>query len=211
MTQSKAFFTGILGVLLFALTTIIASFLHPNYNPVAQFISELYAVDAPNADFIRYYLYIPSGIALFLFAVFAIQETPKSALSTLGFSGIGIGYGLGTVICGIFNCDAGCNPNFINPSLNQIIHNFVGFLTYLIVPFSILFIAIASKKWKNAGFFSNSGFALAAISFVFFMVLNADFESPYKGLIQRVIEGSILLWIACCSFYILKSKRNAIA
>jgi hypothetical membrane protein len=77
MTPSKTFLTGISGVLLFALTTIIAGIVHPNYNPVAQFISELYAVDAPNADFIRYYLYIPSGILLLLFALFAIKEMPN--------------------------------------------------------------------------------------------------------------------------------------
>lgn len=206
MTPSKTFLTGISGVLLFALTTIIAGIAHPNYNPVAQFISELYAVNAPNADFIRYYLYIPSGILLLLFGLFAIKETPKSLLAIFGFLGIGFGYGLGTVICAVFNCDAGCNPDFISPSLSQIIHNFISFLTYLVVPFSILFVGIASQKWKNATSFSYWSFLLAALSFCFFIVLNTDFQSPYKGLIQRVIEGSILLWIALCSLYVSKNK-----
>ena len=211
MTPSKTFLTGISGVLLFALTSIIAGITHPNYNPVAQFISELYAVDAPNANFIRYYLYIPSGILLLLFALFAIKKTPKSILATFGFLGIGFGYGLGTVICAVFNCDAGCNPDFISPSLSQIIHNFMGFLTYLTVPFSILLVAIASQKWKNATFFSNVSFLLAALSFGFFIVLNTDLQSPYKGLIQRVIEGSILLWIILCALYVSKNKQHATA
>ena len=209
MTKSKTFITGITGSLLFVLTTIIAGIQYPNYNYISQFISELYAVDAPNADFIRHFLYIPSGLLLFLFSVFALKETEKSIPGSLGLLGIGIGYGLGTVICGFFNCDAGCNPDFVNPSASQLIHNLTGFLTYLVVPPSIGLVAIASRKWKNAVSFSNSSFILAALSFCFFILLNANLQSPYKGLIQRIIEGSILLWIALCSLYVLKNRQNA--
>lgn len=206
MIQSKAFITGVIGVFTFILTTIIAGLFYPNYSHTTQFISELYAVDAPNADSIRYCFYLPSGVALFLFGVFALQETPKSILGTFGFLGIGMAYGLGTVICAIFNCDAHCNPDFISPSISQIIHNFAGFLTYLIVPFSILFVAIAVRKWKNAASLSVLSFVIAAVCFVFFVFLNA---APFKGLIQRIIEGSILLWIISCAVYIHKNKRNA--
>jgi len=208
MTQSKAFWTGISGVTLFTLTTIIAGFFHSNYSPISQFISELYAVNAPNANFIRYTFYIPSGILLFLFGIFVQQEVPKSSLATLGFLGVGVSYGLGTVICGIFNCDAGCNPEFINPTLSQLVHNLTGFLTYCTVPFAILCVAIASLKWKNATSFTNLSFVVALVSFGFMLVLNSNLESLYKGLIQRVIEGSILIWIVLCSLYISKVKQQ---
>jgi hypothetical protein len=208
MVKSKAFWTGIIGVLLFVLTTIIGGFLHPNYSHTSQFISELYAVDAPNADSLRYIGYIPSGIFFFLFSIFAIVETPKSIQRAVGFLGIGFGYGLGTVVCGFFTCDAGCNPEFINPSLSQLIHNLMGFVTYCIVPVSILLIAMASRKWKNSTSFSNISFVLAIISFCFVVLLNTNLHSPYKGLIQRVIEGSILIWIALCSFYFIKNKES---
>lgn len=149
MIKSKAFWTGIIAVFLFVFTTIVGGNLHPNYNHISQFISELYAVDAPNADALRYYGYIPSGVLFFLFSIFAILETPKSALRAIGFLGVGFGYGLGTVVCGFFTCDAGCNPDFINPSLSQMIHNLVGFLTYCIVPVSIFLLALDSRKWKT--------------------------------------------------------------
>jgi hypothetical protein len=207
MIQSKAFWAGILAVLLFVSTTIMGGFLHPGYNHTSQFISELYAVDAPNADMLRYYGYIPGGILFFLFSILSISETPKSFLKTLGFVGVGFGYGIGTVICGFFTCDTGCNPQFINPSLSQMIHNLMGFVTYSIVPVSIFLIAIASRKWANSLAFSNISFILALLSFIFVGLLNADLQSPYKGLIQRIIEGSILLWITACSLYLAK-KRN---
>lgn len=208
MVKSKAFWTGIVGVFLFVLTTIIGGFLHPNYSHTSQFISELYAVDAPNADSLRYIGYIPSGIFFFLFSIFAIVETPKSIQRAVGFLGIGFGYGLGTVVCGFFTCDAGCNPEFMNPSLSQLIHNLMGFVTYCIVPVSILLIAMASRKWKNSTSFSNISFVLSIISFCFVVLLNTNLHSPYKGLIQRVIEGSILIWIALCSFYFIKNKES---
>lgn len=207
MINSKAFWTGIIGVFLFIFTTIIGGFLQPNYNHTSQFISALYAVDAPNADVLRYYGYIPSGALFFLFSIFAIIETPKSFLRAVGFLGIGFGYGIGTIVCGFFTCDAGCNPKFINPTLSQMIHNLMGFVTYCIVPVSIFLIAMVSRKWQNGVVFSNISFILAFISFCSVGLLNANLHSPYKGLIQRIIEGSILVWIAICSYYLLKNKE----
>lgn len=201
MQKQLVFWTGILGVLLFVFTTIIGGFFHPNYNHFSQFISELYAVDAPNADLIRFFGYFPSGILFILFTVLAQKVTPQSRLKSMGFFGIIAGYGFGTIICAIYNCDAGCNPRFINPSLSQIIHNLMAMITYLIVPFSIVLIAIASTKWKNNIQFSRISFLIFAISFTFFIVLNFNLDSPYKGLIQRIIEGSILFWIVYGSFY----------
>lgn len=205
MLRSKAFWTGILGVSLFVATTIIGGFLHPNYSHTSQFISELYAIGAPNADSLRYYGYIPSGIMFMLFAIFAIKETPKSVAATSGFIGLGLGYGFGTIICGFFTCDAGCNPEFLNPTLSQIIHNLIGFLTYLVVPVTLFIISFSVRNWKNGLAFSNWGIALAFISFCFVWILNADLTSPYKGLIQRIIEGSILFSIVIFALYISKN------
>ena len=201
MQKKIVFITGISGVLLFVFTTIIGGFFHPTYNHFSQFISELYAVDAPNADLIRFFGYLPSGILFMLFSILAQKVTPKSSLKSMGFLGIALGYGFGTIICAIYNCDAGCNPQFINPSVSQLIHNLMGMTTYLIVPISILLIAIASTKWKNSSQFTLVSFLIFAISFTFVVVLNVNLDSTYKGLMQRIIEGSILFWIAYGSFY----------
>jgi hypothetical protein len=201
MQKTIIFWTGILGVLLFVFTTVIAGFLYPTYNHFSQFISELYAVDAPNADLIRFFAYLPSGVFFILFALLAQNGTPKSRLKSIGFVGIAIGYGFGTIICAIYNCDAGCNPQFINPSVSQVIHNLMGMITYLIVPISIVFIAIASRKWTNSAQFTVISYLIFAISITFVVVLNLNLDSAYKGLIQRIIEGSILFWIAYGSFY----------
>lgn len=201
MQKTYLFWTGILSVLLFVITTIIAGFFNPDYSHLSQFMSELYAINAPNADLVRYFGYLPSGILIIIFSFLAQKMTPKSRSKLIGFLGIIIGYGFGTIICAIFNCDTGCNPNFINPSLSQIIHNLMGMITYLIVPFSILLIAIDSRKWENSSQYTLISFILFAVSFTFVVILNLNLDSPYKGLIQRIIEGSILFWIANSAFY----------
>ncbi|TRX16422.1 DUF998 domain-containing protein [Flavobacterium franklandianum] len=201
MQKNIIFWIGNLGVLLFVFTTVIAGFFNPSYNHFSCFISELYAVDAPNADLIRFYGYLPSGVFFILFALLAQKATPKSRLKSMGFLGMILGYGFGTIICAIYNCDTGCNPKFINPSLSQIIHNLMGMLTYLIVPFSILLIAIASRSWKNSFQYTLISYIIFGISFTFVVVLNLNLDSQYKGLIQRIIEGSILFWIVYGEFY----------
>lgn len=213
MTKSYVFWTGIGSVSLYVLTTIIAGFFYPDYSHNRQFISELYAVDAPNANAIRFLGYFPSGILFIIFSLLARKKTPKSRLSAIGFLGIELGYGFGTIICVLFNCDAGCNPKFINPSLSQIIHNLMGLITYLVVPFSILLIAIASLKWKNSLKYTFTSGLVFIISLLFFIILNLNLDSPYKGLMQRIIEGSILLWIAYGAYHfsnkILSTKRKS--
>ena len=208
MKQKLSYWTGIISVLLFVFTTIIAGFNYSNYNSISQFISELYAVNAPNADIIRYYFYLPSGILFLLFAFFSNASLPKSKLKTTGLILIGFGYGFGTILCSIFNCDMECNPKFINPSISQIIHNLMGMITYFIVPIGILLIAIASKKWDKATIFTGFSYSIAFLSFIFVILLNANITSPLKGLFQRIIEASILIWIVVCSIYINKNLIN---
>jgi len=203
--KKSAFNFGLLGVILFIITTIIAGIVYPNYNHVSQFISESYAADAQYANVLRFYGFIPSGICIILFSIFSHQSFPKSDLKTISLLGIGLGYGLGTIICGLFNCDAGCNPEFINPSVSQIIHNLSGMLTYFIVPISILCFGIASRKWHNSALLSNISILIAIFSFSFVILLNQNLDSNYKGLIQRIIEGSILLWIV---YIAIASKKS---
>ncbi len=191
--------TGILGVFLFVATTVIGGFSHPNYSHISQFISELYAVDAPNADVLRFYGYIPSGVCILLFSFFLHAVLPKSKGTTIGCILFGFFYGFGTILCSIFTCDAGCNPKLIDPSLSQFIHNGIGLLTYLFVPIALLCIGISNRSKL---FFSNYTIATAVFSFLLVFVL--DVQSPLKGLIQRLIEGSFLLWMVYCSMNAFK-------
>ena len=189
-----------LGLTLFTITTIIAGYLYPDYSHISQFISESYAIDAKYGFYLRWLGFIPSGIFLSLFFFYAWKIQPKSIFSDIGMFGFIILYGLGTIICSIFYCDKGCNPENINPSLSQIIHNIIGGLFYLCLPLLYLFIFIASNKWKNKKLFSHVTLFLTFFSLILIIILFKDFQSYYKGLYQRMIEGTLLLWIIFLSY-----------
>lgn len=208
MERKMLFWSGIVGVCLFVLTTIVSGYCYPNYQHGSQFISELYAVDAPNANLIRYGGYLPSGLLFLLFSIFGMREKPQSKTKTLGFLGVGFGYGFGTVICSIFNCDAGCNSEFIDPSLSQIIHNLMGLMTYLIVPFSTFIITLDFRKNQQSHPFVKYGILLSVLGFIFVILLNLNLDSPYKGFIQRIIEGAILTWIVLYAVYNSPNKKQ---
>lgn len=186
MKTKALFWSGFCGCLLFTATTVIGSVLHPGYDSVSQFISELYASGAPYADALRFYGYLPSGVLFMVFAFLLHSVLPKSAGTTLGCLLFGFGYGFGTVICSIFNCDAGCNPEFVNPSLSQFIHNLMGMLTYLLVPIGIFGIGIGLGRQKNKPFLMHLSIAAAIVGFPFMLLLNVSLQSDYKGLVQQI-------------------------
>lgn len=189
-----------LGLILFTFTTIIAGYLYPDYSHISQFISESYAIDAKYGFYLRWLGFIPSGIFLSLFFFYAWKIQPKSIFSDIGMFGFIILYGIGTIICSIFYCDKGCNPENINPSLSQIIHNIIGGLFYLCLPLLYLFIFIASNKWKNKKLFNHITLFLTFFSLILIIILFKDFQSYYKGLYQRMIEGTLLLWVIFLSY-----------
>ncbi len=195
---------GLIGCFLFIITTIIGGYLFPNYSHISHLISESYAVDAPYNFQIRFFGYIPSAIFTGIFVLYFNSKTPKSSLKTLACILILISYSFATLICAIFNCDAGCNPNFVNPSLSQVIHNLSGSITYLIMPFAILLIGLEFKKFGDSNFYKTCIF-LFLISLFFIIILFNNFDSVYKGLIQRVIEITFILWFVFATKALKKS------
>lgn len=199
MSKLSTFF-GVLGVLFFVGTTIISGNLYPNYNHISQMISESYAIDAPYNEPLRYYGYIPSGMLILLFSYFSYKSLPKNTLGLFGFMSFGLAYGFGTIVCSIFNCDAGCNPKLINPSISQFIHNITGMLTYLLVPITLLIIGTYLNVYKELKSISIITFLFAGLIILFLVLFMGALETNYKGLLQRLLEGTILTWILVMSF-----------
>lgn len=202
MKTNTIFWFGILGVLFFVITTLVGGFLFPNYSHIQQLISESYATGTVNGFYLRAFGYFPSGLFLTLFSFLAIRVLPKSKLTTIGFLGLGIFYGIATIIVSIFPCDEGCNPEFINPSVSQIIHNISGGLTYMIVPICLVLIGINAKHWKNGNLISKLSIFCGILAIVFIIVLINNPNGNYIGLYQRIVESAILFWVVNCALYI---------
>ncbi len=208
MNKSLLSFTGILGVTLFCMAAILGSFQFEDYNPISQYISETYATGTPYGKALRYFGYIPSGILLFIFSLAAPWKLPKSNLIKGGFWGLAVFYGLATIVVSVFPCDTGCNKEFIDPSISQIIHNLAGALTYLFVPLSILLIGLGLRQFKNYSRLSTIALVCAGIAILFVGLLTTDPLTPYAGLYQRLVEGSFVMWVVFCAFEIKKGEKS---
>ena len=207
MNNKLLFFIGILGVTLFGVASFLGGFQFDHYDPISQYISETMAVDTPYGKSLRYFGYIPSGILLTIFAFVGFKKLPKSNLTKIGFWGLGIFYGMATIVIAIFPCDKGCNKELVNPSISQLIHNLTGLLTYIFVPVSIIIIGIGLRKSKNYQDLSKIGIISGIICIVFVGLLT-DPLTNYAGLFQRIIEGIFIIWIIACSIYIKRGAQS---
>jgi hypothetical protein len=207
MNGKTIFWIGILGVTLFSVASIIGGFQFDDYNPLSQYISETYAIDTPYGKALRYFGYIPSGLLLTIFAFLGLREFPKSNLIKIGFWGLGIFYGLATIIVGIFPCDKGCNKELIDPSISQLIHNLTGLMTYIIVPLSIIAIGIGLRQLKTHYGLSKIAIFCGLNCILFIGILLSDPLTEYAGLYQRLIEGTFIIWIIACSLFIKSSNQ----
>ncbi|MEO8934667.1 MAG: DUF998 domain-containing protein [Xanthomarina sp.] len=206
MNKNNTFWLGILGVLFFIIPSILGGFQFENYSHIQQYISESYAVNAPYGIYIRLFGFIPSGIFIMLFSFSTLKCLPKDKLLHIGLKGFAFLYGFGNVLVGIFPCDVGCNKEMIDPSFSQLIHTLSGALTYTFVPICLLFIGFSAKAWTHGKTMMFLSIICGIITLGFGFLLSSNPLGEYLGLYQRIIEGSILLWITTFAFYIKKLK-----
>ena len=206
MNNKLTFLIGIVGASLFIISSILGGLLIDNYSIISQYISESYAIDTEYGMVLRTFGYIPSGIFIAVFCFTGVRFFTPTKLLNIGFYGIGLFYGLATVVVGMFPCDSGCNKDFIDPSTSQLIHNFMGLLTYLFVPVLIILIGLELKKIEKNTVFYLQSIVLGVISFLFVSVLFLNSNSKYIGLYQRIIELVFILWVVFCAIAIKNEK-----
>ncbi len=206
MNNKLTFLIGIVGASLFIISSILGGLLIDNYSIISQYISESYAIDTEYGMALRTFGYIPSGIFIAIFCFTGVRFFAPTKLLNIGFYGIGLFYGLATVVVGMFPCDSGCNKDFIDPSTSQLIHNFMGLLTYLFVPVLIILIGLELKKIQKNTVFPLQSIVLGVISFLFVSVLFLNSNSKYIGLYQRIIELVFILWVVFCAIAIKNEK-----
>jgi hypothetical protein len=207
MSRTITYWLGILGALFFVVPAILGGFQFEEYSHISQFLSETYAVDAPYNNQLRFFGYLPSGIMLTLFAFFAPKYLPKSKLIKISFWLFAIFYGLGTVMVAIFNCDAGCNRELIDPSISQIIHNLSGGLTYLVVPFVVITIGVKARSWTNSRSYATTTLVCGVIALIFAWLMMANPNGPFIGLYQRLVEGALLFWVVRTAVFIKNENK----
>lgn len=209
MNNKTIFLIGVIAIILFISSSFIGGLLIDNYSITSQYISETYAVDTEYGLWLRIIGYIPSGVLFALFCFLGIKYFPSSRLIKMGFLGVGIFYGIGTIIVSIFPCDSGCNPEYINPSISQVIHNLSALAIYAFVPISIIITGIGLRKFLHYKVLSFTSIVLGILSAGFVFLLISGLKSEFVGLYQRIIELLILIWIFICALKIKKAGNNS--
>jgi hypothetical membrane protein len=202
MKNRIIFIIGITGVILFTISCIIGGLLIENYSITRQYISETFAVDTKYGIMLRIFGHIPSGILFTIFSIYGYKYFSPANLTKIGFYGLGLFYGIGTIVVSIFPCDSGCNSEFVDPSTSQVIHNFTALLIYTFVPISIIITGIGLKKFPKYRNLSIIALALGILSILFVYLLISELNSNFGGLYQRIIELLILTWIITCALKI---------
>lgn len=205
MSGKVALITGLLGVAWLVAMVVVGGASWEGYDHVAQYISELGADGAPYGWEVSWLGFLPIGILICAFAVFAWMAAPRSVLATLGFVGVFL-FSIGYVGSAFFPCDFGCRPD--NPSYSQVMHELVGLSGYLFAPLTLLLLGLAARKWLDAGWLSIFSFVVAVTAFVGLGGL-MDPTAPQVGLYQRVLEASMLGWVVACSLYLGLQKKTA--
>ncbi|MGY0392194.1 DUF998 domain-containing protein [Bizionia sp. KMM 8389] len=208
MNNKTIYAIGVIGIIIFVSTCAIGGLLIENYSITSQYISETYAIDTIYGLWLRILGYIPSGILFTLFCFLGIKYFPASKLIKIGFLGVGLFYGIGTIIVSIFPCDSGCNPEYINPSISQVIHNASALFVYTLVPISIVIAGIGFRKFEKYKRLSISSVVLGMLSAGFVVLLMSNLESDFLGIYQRIIELLILTWIFACALKIKHATHN---
>ena len=202
MNNKRVSNLGYIGISLLLFTIFFGGLLIENYDVKNQFISESYAIDTKYGFFLRLLGYIPSGIIITLFYFHGEKYLEPNLIVKIGLYGIGLFYGLGTTVTGIFPCDTGCNKELVNISSSQIIHNIAALLMYLFVPFFIILIGLAIRKTKI--WFSVKSILLGLISSILVYLFGLNLLVEYAGLYQRAIEIIFALWTILCAYEIKK-------
>lgn len=204
MSNKLVAYIGILGVSLFAIAAIVGPLLIEDYSVVSQYISESFAVDTRYGTYLQYLGYVPSGILLTMYCFSAPKKFPSSKLVVAGFFGLALFYGMGTILVGLFPCDAGCPTDVMDSSLAQLIHNAVASLTYIFFPISLMGIGLGLKKTENYNRLSQISIVTGIVSGMFIFALFSNPESGYRGILQRIIETCFIVFIVSSALRITK-------
>jgi hypothetical protein len=125
------------------------------------------------------------------------MAAPPSVTARLGFAGLAI-FAIGYIGSAFFPCDYGCRPK--EPSVSQQMHLLLGLPGYVLAPLTLFFLGYAARQWRKAAWLSVLAFIGAAGALVGLVTLDAS--SAHAGLSQRMLEASVMGWVAACGLYL---------
>jgi hypothetical membrane protein len=207
----RRYAVALTGVALYVILDAVAQLLPPHYSPISQAESDLavgpygyiMAINFLNRGFLS---------LEFLFALVGTVRLTGGAISEYrrGFTLLGI-WSVGALLLAFFPTDVPATP----VSWHGAIHLVVAVIAFLAGAFGAL--AISMRMGGNQTLAALRRFALpiAALAVVFCLLeLLAPFflshlAARFGGLFERMFLGTMLVWIAAISVYVLRHEPKA--
>ncbi|MGE0594163.1 MAG: DUF998 domain-containing protein [Vicinamibacterales bacterium] len=185
---------GIGGPLLFVAVTVVAAWLRPGYSHVTSFISELGATGTPNAAFMNYAGFVPTGLmlAVFGFALSACLPRDRWRGATSALVAI---FGIGVIADGFLNCDPGCPET--GGSVENLLHNRIAPVAFLCASAGAAIVGLRYRHlagWRVLSWFSLVSSA-AALCFLVFLASSLE-SRALTGVWQRLLLTVLFTWCA---------------
>lgn len=172
-----------------------------DYNLSSDFLSELGAKGAPQANTMSYAGFLPAGV-LWALAVLSLLNNARSKLLWIG-GVLLLGTSISYIGAAFFPCDAGCP---MEGSSSQMMHNLLGLIGYLASPVGLALIGAHFLRRKHFGAAVASFVAAAAIIIGFGMMASPDMDST-KGIWQRLADFSPFIWLVGISVLVPNHDR----
>jgi len=201
----KALLTTTTLVLIFGIVVpSTLGFMWPDYSAAKNYLSELGAIDAPHADWMNFFGFLPLSILWTVSLLMLLRIPPKSALLTLGvllLIGTSVSY-MGAVI---FPCDTGCP---LEGSQRQFMHNALGVIGYITAPPGLALLGAHYMKTGNRFLGLLTLFA-AGSALLGFLALGSSEAAPMKGAWRRLADFSLFFWIFAAALLVTKDSTQA--
>lgn len=189
---------GIIGPIIFTIVIFILGHLRSDYNHFTKTMSELGAVDSPNAMVMNTAGLALLGILMIIFSFGLYKGITKETDTKFGSILVAIA---GTSLIGsaIFPCD----PHCINVSLTGIMHDVFATIPAIVIILALIMISKGMKqdvKWQNYWAYTLATSILTILCS--FLLIFTVFEN-WIGLVQRFGMGIPLLWMMVIAIRIL--------
>ena len=197
---------GIIGPILFTFVILALGYLQEDYNHIEQYISELGAIDAPNAIIMNIAGFALLGLFIIIFALGFNKLIYLNNSSIIGKIGIMliIFSGVAFIMVGLFPCDPMC----VNLSTVGIIHGrsaFIALYAPVFAPFFIFYHLIKVNILRNLAIFS---LVTGIMSLLFSSIYNFNIFENLTGVLQRAAFGIPLSWIELMSLRLITINNN---
>ena len=204
--QKIAALAGMLSPLAFLVAVVVTASLRPEYSHSGQFISELGETGGAGAWIMNVFGFGAFGVLSAVFFASRYVAVANSRFPTAGRIAVALSllFSLGILGAGVFSCDPSCMPD--NPTRNQILHNAASVVLLLFIVtipvwvYHLEWLSRAPRLW----WYTRLTTIVAALSFV--LMLGAQEDRANLVTYQRVLVGSMWLWIAVFAWRVYRGE-----